>query len=105
MKKILLITALALTLTANAQAHDGWRHGGGHYVYRGGGYGWVAPVVIGGVIGYELSRPRQPDVVVVQPQPIYSPPPPPAYQAPYGYHWEAILDSNCNCYRSVLVPN
>jgi hypothetical protein len=42
---------------------------------------------------------------VVQPQPIYSPPPPPAYQAPYGYHWEAILDSNCNCYRSVLVPN
>jgi hypothetical protein len=74
MKKLLLaISILSVVGTANAQ----WHHHGGHYR---GGYsgGWVAPAIIGGVIGYELSRPRyyEPPVVVQQPvivqQPIYS---------------------------------
>jgi hypothetical protein len=108
MKKLLGIFVLCAGLgycMAPAQAEE-WRHGGGHYVYRGGvGAGWVVPSVIGGVIGYELAQPRRPDVVVIQPQPVYPPPPPPSYQAPYGYHWEAILDANCNCYRSVLMQN
>ena len=103
MKKILAILLLAgFTLSANA---EGWRHGGGHYVYRGDGMGWVVPAVIGGLIVYGATQPRQPDVVVVQqpaplPPPTYTPPPP-----PYGYHWEAILDARCNCYRTVLVQN
>ena len=80
MKKLLSIFVLSAGMgscvaPANAQ---GFHHHGGYY--RGGyGYGWVAPVVIGGVIGYELNRPRyyEPPVVVQQPvivqqQPVYS---------------------------------
>jgi hypothetical protein len=73
---ILAMSALFAYSPAQAQ----WHHHGGHY--RGGYYGggnWVAPALIGGVIGYELSRPRyyEPPVVVQQPvivqqQPVYS---------------------------------
>ena len=78
MKKLLLaLSMLAVVGTANAQ----WHHHGGYY--RGGCYGcgnWVAPAIIGGVIGYELNRPRyyEPPVVVQQPpvivqqQPVYT---------------------------------
>jgi hypothetical protein len=99
-----LLTVLALTVASiSVQAHEEWHHGGGHYVYRPG-FGWVVPAVVGGVIGYELAQPRQPNVVVVQPAPVAPAPalPPPA---PMGYHWEAILDANCNCYRTALIPN
>ena len=72
MKQLLLtISLLAVVGTANAQ----WHH---HEHYRGYRNNWVAPAIIGGVIGYELSRPRyyEPPVVVQQPvivqQPIYS---------------------------------
>ena len=75
-------------------------HGG----YHGGGVGWVAPAIIGGVIGYELSQPRviyqQPQVVYQQPPVIYQQP-----GVPVGYHYETLLDAHCNCYRNVLVPN
>lgn len=73
MKKIFLVLAmLAATASASAQ----WHHHGGYY--RGGGYyggNWIAPAIIGGVIGYELSRPapvivQQPQVIVQQP-PVY----------------------------------
>jgi hypothetical protein len=39
--------------------------------------------------------------VYVQPNPVYTPPPMP----PYGYHHEQMLDANCNCYVTILVPN
>ena len=78
MKKILTVLALlAVAGTASAQ----WHH---HHGYRGGYYGgnnWIAPAIIGGVIGYELSRPpvytnpviiQQPPVIVQQqPVPYY----------------------------------
>lgn len=70
MKKLLLATLLLVSATANAQWHP---HS---YGYRGYGYnGWVAPALIGGVIGYEIARPhetvivQQPSVVVQQPCP------------------------------------
>jgi len=77
MKKILLVLMLS-ACAISAQAHEGFRHG-----YRGGYYSaggnWIAPALIGGVIGYELSRPRyyEPPVVVQQPvivqqQPVYT---------------------------------
>ena len=93
MKKLALFLSLLLTTPAFA---DGYHRHGGH---RGGGYNWVAPVIIGGAIGYVLAQPRT----------VYvSPPPSVVYQntyPPYGYHYETILDSYCNCYRTVLVPN
>lgn len=61
---------------------------------------WIGPLVIGGVLGYALSQPK---VIVASPPPVYYPntyPP-----VPYGYHYEQIVDANCNCYRWVLVPN
>ena len=103
MKKLLLpiILSAGLSMCMTSYA-EGWHHGGGHYVYRPN-YGWVVPAVVGGVIGYEIARPRQPDVVVVQP--VAPAPAAPIYPSPAGYHWEAILDAGCNCYRTVLVPN
>jgi hypothetical protein len=102
MKKFILVLSL-LCLTNLAHA-DRWRHGGGHYYWHPG-YGWVVPAVVGGAIVYSVTRPP----VVIQQQPIYIqqtyPPAPPVYTAPADYHWEAILDANCNCYRTVLVPN
>jgi len=63
-KKILISIIVAMaSLPALAQYHHY------HYGYRGGYYGggWVAPAIIGGVIGYELSRPAP---VVIQQQPV-----------------------------------
>jgi hypothetical protein len=96
MKKLVLIIALMCSSVAHA---DGWRHGGGHYVYRPN-YGWVVPAVVGGAIVYGVTRPQ-----TVYVQPVYPPPTVPVYPAPADMHWEAILDANCNCYRTVLVPN
>ena len=64
MKKLLIV--LLLLAATSVQAHG----------YRGG-Y-WVAPAIIGGVIGYELSQPKtviveQPSVVYTQPQIVLGP--------------------------------
>ena len=103
MKKVLAIFTLCAGMGMCATTYaEPWHHGGGHYVWRPG-YGWVVPAVVGGLIVYGATQPRT--VVVQQPVPVAPPPtyaPPPA---PYGYHWEQILDAGCNCYKTVLVPN
>jgi hypothetical protein len=106
MKKIILAIAL-LSGVASAQACC-YRGGYYHHGYYGGG-GWVAPALIGGVIGYELARPpvvveQQP--ILVQPAPIvvqqpnvqYAPP-------PVGYHYQQMVNPQTNQYQLVLVPN
>ena len=70
MKKIAL-SLMFLAVAGSASAHG---------YYRGGGY-WVAPAIVGGIVGYELGRPRyvyeappvviQQPVIVQQPQVIY----------------------------------
>ena len=98
MKKIIAI--LLLTMSASTFAHG---------YYRGFGYrnDWVAPAVIGGVIGYSIARPYYAQPVYVQP--VYVQPQPQAVYVqqpnPSNYHQENILDANCNCYRTVSVPN
>jgi hypothetical protein len=72
--KNILLSLIFLAVATNAMA-DGHHHGG----YRGG-Y-WVAPAIIGGIVGYELGRPRyvyeappviiQQPVIVQQPQVVY----------------------------------
>ena len=104
MKKLFLALSL-LAIVGTATAHEGFRGYRGGY-YHGGCYGcgWVAPALIGGVIGYELSRPNtvyvepQPSVVYVQPQPTVQTPPP-------GYHWQQMIDPQTNTQKIVLVPN
>jgi hypothetical protein len=98
MKKLLIVLALGLAATG-AYAHGpGGRgyHGG---AYRGGYYGgWVAPLIIGGALGYAIT---QPTVIIQQPPVVYQQNP--NTGMPYGYHYEQINDANCNCYRTVLV--
>ena len=91
--KVLLASLVAVSLTS--QAHPYGQHWGRSH------YGWVAPIVIGGAVGYALTRPQT--VIVQQPPQVYYPNPQPP--VPYGYHYEQIVDAGCNCYRWVLVPN
>lgn len=63
MKRIILAIAVLTSTAAMAQ----YGHGHGHWERRGSGWGWVAPVIIGGVIGYEIARPAAPVVVTQQP--------------------------------------
>ena len=98
MKKSLLALSL-LAVIGSAVAHEGFRH----YGYRGGCYGcgWVAPAIIGGVIGYEIAnRP----VIVEQPPVIYTQPSI-VQQPPVGYHWQEMIDPATNVRKIVLVPN
>jgi hypothetical protein len=105
MKKLFITLALACaTLPALAQHHGhGFRHHGHHY--RGGaGYGgWVAPLIIGGVIGYEINRANQ--QVIVQQPPVIVQSQPVLQQPPFGYHWEEMIDPATNTRKIVLVPN
>ena len=97
MKKILAILVLSLSvISAPAFA---WHERGG----------WVAPFVVGGVVGYAVARPYYhpyyyappPQAVYVQP-PVYVQQPNPA---PAGFYQATILDANCNCYRTVWIQN
>lgn len=81
MKKILVTLLLAASATAMAHGphyHGYWRHNGGNQ------WNWVAPVIVGGVIGYEMARPTQP--IVVQQQL----PPPVVYQQQNCSPWTQI---------------
>jgi len=103
MKKLLLaLSLLAVAGSASAQ----WHHHGGYY--RGGGYysggNWVAPLIIGGVIGYEINRANQP-VVVQQPPVIIQQPQPYVQTPPLGYHWEEMVDPQTGVRKIVAVPN
>ena len=92
MKKFIAILTLALvSMGANAQ-HRGYYHHHHH-----GHYDWMAPLIVGGVVTYALTRPAPPP-----PQVIYVPQ---QQVPPIGYRYEQILDANCSCYRVVLVPN
>jgi len=67
MKKLIATLVLA-TASTGALAHNGWGHGGyynggyhggyGHGGYYNNNYNYVMPLLIGGVIGYELGQPR-----------------------------------------------
>lgn len=66
MRRLLTITLLLFATSAFAHGpyHGHWRHGGDNRWY------WLAPVVVGGVIGYEMARPSQPIIVNQTPPPV-----------------------------------
>ena len=82
MKRLLLALALFASTTAFAHQHGYWRPGGG------GGWNWVAPAVVGGVIGYEITRPP---VVVQQPVVIQQN--------------QVITDTNCSPWTQIQNPD
>jgi len=65
MKKfLLLITLSLLSLTASAQ-YMHWHSRYGPY-HSGSNNAWIAPVIIGGMIGYSINRAQQPNTVIIQ---------------------------------------
>jgi hypothetical protein len=101
MKKLLLaLSLLAIAGSASAQ----WHHHGGYY--RGGCYGcgWVAPLIIGGAIGYEINRANQP-VIIQQPPVIIQQPQTYGELPPVGYHWQEMIDPQTGVRKIVAVPN
>jgi hypothetical protein len=113
-KRILLSLILTIFVVGTAQA--------GGYGYNRGYNPWACGGAFlgGAIVGGLLSRPYY-----APPPTYYAPPPtyyaPPAYyqpfqppviidqgtasEAPQGYKWNNVWDSNCNCNRAVLVPN
>ena len=98
MKKLVALLLISLSVSAMAQHyhHGGYRHGG----Y--GGWGWVAPAVIGGAVVYAATRPQvvvqQPPVVVQQP-PVVVQQPPVVMQNPVPIFQEVLkYNSDCQCY-------
>lgn len=91
MKKLVAVLLLAVASTSAMAQHGHRNHGhyNHHKHYRGNN--WVAPAIIGGVIGYGLTRqyyePYYAPPVVVQP-PVYVQPAPVCtryiYQDQYG---------------------
>lgn len=73
MKKFIL--TLMLLSSSTAFAHHHLNHGRhvhhGHWRYVNGGWNWVAPMIVGGVITYELTR----RPVIVQQSPVIVEPP------------------------------
>lgn len=76
MKKLLAIILFAVTLPVLAQHNHGYTHG--HWRHGGDGrWFWMAPLIIGGAVVYEATRPpvvvQQPVIVQNPPQPTCSP--------------------------------
>jgi len=103
---ILLLSGLVIwaePAVAQHYGHHGYRGYHNNYYRGGNSWGWIAPAIIGGAVVYGMTRPsvvQPPPVLIQQPNQMVVP-----YASPQGFHWEQILDYNCNCYRTVLVPN
>lgn len=99
LKSFMIANLILISGVSQAQTRY-WNHHG-YYQNRSE---WVAPFVIGSALTYAITRPpiiimpNNPDIYVGHSD-IYHP------SVPYGYHYENILDANCNCYRLVLVQN
>ena len=114
MKKIILLVLLTITFATSAFADRDRGERRDEFERRphpdarwNNDAGWLLPAIIGGALVYGVvnSQPR-PAVISQQPQQQYYPVEPNRPQtAPQGFHWEQILDANCNCYRVVMVRN
>ena len=90
MKKLLLLLALVSTVASA----DNWRHHEHGHWERGGadGWTWVAPTIIGGVIGYEIAKPRPPVIVTQQPPIVIQQPP-------------IVQQTNCSPWTEIRNPD
>lgn len=93
-----IMVAASMCLAGTALAYGPGHHRSHHsHHYHRSSADWLVPALVGGAVVYAITRPT----VVVQEQPRVVQVPP----APPGYHYETVLDANCNCYRTVLVNN
>jgi hypothetical protein len=96
MKKVLAVLLLTLAAVPAMAQHwhgHGFRHHG-HHVYHSGG-GWIAPLIIGGVVGAAIAnRPVQPETVIVQqPQTVF------IQRQPVCTEWKEIQTPDGQIYR------
>jgi hypothetical protein len=88
MKKLIALVLFTLSATAMAQHHH---H---HHRHNGWGYnGWIAQVIVSGVIGYEIAR-RQPPVIVQQPVVVQ----------PAPYYGQTPVQS-CTAWTEIQIPD
>ena len=71
-----LLTILTFVTTSAFAGPNGY-HGSAlhtpHHRHHGGGWGWVAPAVVGGVVVYAITRPlvvQQPPVMSLSPSDV-----------------------------------
>ena len=96
MKKILILSLMLISASASAQHHHGyWRHDGG-----GNPWFWVAPTVIGGVVGYEIARQQQP--VVIQQVPTCASP---GIRCNYEIQQPVQVQPICSIWTEVQHPD
>jgi hypothetical protein len=96
----ILSIVLYAGITSVAQAHEEFRV---HRCCYSTGANFLAPALIGGVIGYELARPN---TVYVEPSVVYAQPPVTmVQQPPVGYHWQQMMNPQTGQLQTVLVPN
>ncbi len=98
MRKFLVVglIAAAMSTTACAQHH-------GHHNHGGSG-NWVAPLIIGGVVGAVIANQNRP--VYTQPPVVYEQVPVytyPQYNYRPMYKMVDVFIPECSCYRSVQV--
>ena len=99
MKKLLALFLVSMACVAQADAHGYYRGG---CCYRGGyGSGWIAPALIGGAIGYGLSRPYY-DPMYVPPPVIYTQPPVYVQQQPVIVQQPGAVPYQANCVKYVI---
>ena len=95
MKKLFLsLLLVGATLPALAQYRHHGSHGHSHWQHRHHGYyggGWVAPLVIGGVVTYALTRP---DPVIIQQPPVIVQPNSTVLQNPTCTPWTETQSSD-----------
>ena len=87
MKRLVALILITLSTTAMAQHHHHHRHNGWGY------NGWIAPVIVSGVIGYEIAR-RQPSVIVQQPVVVQ----------PAPYYGQTPVQS-CTAWTEIQMPD
>ena len=93
MKKLIALILLTVSVSVMAQHHH-HRHGGWGY------NGWIAPVIVSGVIGYEIARHQSPPVIVQQPIVVQPAPVAPYYgQTQTCTVWTEIQTADGRIYR------
>ena len=88
MKRLVALILITISATAMAQHHHHHRHGGWGY------NGWIAPVIVSGVIGYEIARRQAPPVIVQQPVVVQ----------PAPYYGQTQVQS-CTAWTEVQTPD
>ena len=95
---VLLLTLVTVPAMAQHWHGHGFRHHGQHRYY-GGNVNWVAPLIIGGVVGAAIANNRQQETIVLQP-PVYVQTPPVYVQRQtVCTEWKEIQNADGVIYR------